>query len=267
MSSAKSRTDQPDLWTIVAIAIIAYALGSVLHEGVGHGGACVLTGGKPLVMSTVHFDCGQDTRIISAAGTIVNLLVGFLCWLLLRLVSGNTSGRYFIWLLMTTNLLQGGGYFLFSGIGNIGDWSDVIRGLNPPWLWRTGLTALGVVSYIAFVGLAVHEMLPFLGDNPLKRHQLARRLTITPYLAGGIFSCVAGAFNPVGLILVAISAAAASFGGTSGLAWMHYLIRSKPSANTAPGALTLSRSYAWIAGAVVVATLFIAILGRGLRFH
>jgi hypothetical protein len=57
----------PDTSIVVAIAIIAYAVSSVLHEGAGHGGACVLTGGKPLVMSTVHFDCAKDSRIISAS--------------------------------------------------------------------------------------------------------------------------------------------------------------------------------------------------------
>src|SRR2546427_355944 len=66
-------TDRPagrllDVPTVVAIAIVAYVLADVLHEAVGHGGACVLTGGKPLVLSTVHFDCGGDSRWVAAAG-------------------------------------------------------------------------------------------------------------------------------------------------------------------------------------------------------
>src|SRR2546427_12216866 len=74
-------TDRPagrllDVPTVVAIAIVAYVLADVLHEAEGHGGACVLTGGKPLVLSTVHFDCGGDSRWWAAAGPLVNLAAG-----------------------------------------------------------------------------------------------------------------------------------------------------------------------------------------------
>src|SRR3989442_8744490 len=74
-------TDRPagrllDVPTVVAIAIVAYVLADVLHEAVGHGGACVLTGGKPLVLSTVHFDCGGDSRRGAAGGALVHLPAG-----------------------------------------------------------------------------------------------------------------------------------------------------------------------------------------------
>jgi hypothetical protein len=39
-----------DALTVGAIGILAYMLGNVLHEGLGHGGACVLIGAKPLVI-------------------------------------------------------------------------------------------------------------------------------------------------------------------------------------------------------------------------
>lgn len=50
--------------------------------------------------------------------------------------------RYFLWLLMTINLLQAGGYILFSGLGNIGDWAYVIHDLEPVWLWRLWATQM-----------------------------------------------------------------------------------------------------------------------------
>ena len=46
----------PDLLTVTAIALVAYAASNVLHEAVGHGGACVALGGKPLALSSVHFE-------------------------------------------------------------------------------------------------------------------------------------------------------------------------------------------------------------------
>src|SRR5262249_10335743 len=83
---------------IIAIAIVAFAIANLLHEGAGHGGACVLTGGHAKVLSSVHFECDRDSRFIAAAGTLVNFITGFLCWLGRRFIkraSGNL--QYFLW--------------------------------------------------------------------------------------------------------------------------------------------------------------------------
>ena len=42
-------------------------LGNVLHEGAGHGGACLLVGGKPLALSSVYFECSAESRFVLAA--------------------------------------------------------------------------------------------------------------------------------------------------------------------------------------------------------
>jgi len=217
---------QPDLLTIAAITIVATVIVDLIHEGLGHGGMCVATGGRPLVLSTVHFDCSADTRLVAAGGTLANLIFGGLFWIAERGVKRSASWRYFFWLLMTFNLLSAGGYFLFSGIGNIGDWAAVVAGWQPAWVWRVGLAALGIVTYFfVFVPLSLHELRPYLGKDAKVRVRRARQLTVTPYLTAGVLACVAGALNPVGPLLILISAAAASFGGNSGLAWMWNLLR------------------------------------------
>ena len=257
----------PDLWTIVAIAIVAYVFASVIHEGIGHGGACLLTGGHPVALSTVHFECEGEGRLVAAGGTIANFAAALMFWLASRAASRATRLRYFLWLSMTINLLSAGGYFLFSGVGNIGDWAVVIQGLQPPWLWRAGLVILGLCSYLLFVWIALREMRPFLGQNDPERLRRAKKLTLVPYFTGGILSCVAGMFNPVGLILVAISAAAASFGGTSGLAWMWQFFRGHRIPRIAFQMPPLSRSRGWMIAAGILGILFIAILGPGLKFR
>src|SRR5262249_47750861 len=103
-----------DFWTVVGIATIAYVFANILHEGIGHGGACLLTGGNPLALSTVHFECYKEERLVAAGGTLANLAAGLVCWLGSRFVHRGSHLRYFLWLLMTINLLQAGGYFLFS---------------------------------------------------------------------------------------------------------------------------------------------------------
>jgi hypothetical protein len=205
---------------------------------------------------------------VMAGGTLVNLAAGGFFWALLRF-SQRTSARlrYFFWIGMTINLLQAGGYFLFSGIGNIGDWAEFIKGLEAAWVWRVGLTVVGIASYAMFVWLALLELRPLIGGDSVERKILATRLTVPPYLVGGTLSCVAGLFNPVGMILVAISAAAASFGGTSGLAWMAQWLngRAIPAGPPARPAF-IGRSWGWIIVSAILCAAFIFLVGPGVKF-
>jgi hypothetical protein len=259
---------QPDLRTIAAISIAATVIANLIHEGLGHGGMCVLTGGQPLALSTVHFVCSPDTRLVAAGGTIANLIFGALFWFAARAVKQSASWRYFFWLLMTFNLFEAGGYFLFSGIGNIGDWAAVVAGWQPAWAWRVALTALGAVTYfLLFVPFCLRELRPFLGRDAKTRLRRARRLTLVPYLTSAVLSCAAGTLNPVGPLLILISAAAASLGGHSGLAWMSSLLHSPrfPSSDLQMPEIESSRG--WMIAAAILATIFIAGLGPGLKFH
>jgi hypothetical protein len=80
--------------------------------------------------------------------------------------------------------------------------------------------------------------------------------------------CLAGALNPHGMILILISAAASTFGGTSGLMWTTdwlkrgTLIPSGPPADPMP----IQRSWPLIFAACAVAIAFICILGPSVRW-
>jgi hypothetical protein len=165
------------------------------------------------------------------------------------------------------NLLQGAGYFLFSGAANIGDWAAFIEELTPTLAYRNGLFVLGAVLYSLFIGLTLKELAHLLGPASTERVRHAVVLTVVPYVAGGLLSCVAGLFNPVGMVLIAISAAAATFGGTSGLAWMAQLMKSIPFPGAPPMPIeAIPRSWPWIAVALVLGVAFIGVLGPGVRF-
>jgi preprotein translocase subunit SecG len=258
---------KPDLLTVVAITIAAIVIATLIHEGLGHGGMCVATGGQARVLSTVHFECSVDTRLVSAGGTLANLILGTLFLFAARAVKQSATWRYFFWLLMTFNLFDAGGYFLFSGIGNIGDWAAVVAGWQPAWAWRVGLTALGIVTYFfLFVPLSLRELRPFLGKDAKMRVHRAKQLALVPYLTAGTLSCIAGALNPVGPILILISAAASSFGGHSGLAWMWNLLHGPRVPSSQFQMPEIERSRGWIIAAVVLAIGFIAGLGPGVKF-
>ncbi len=263
-SHPATQSDPADPWTLAAIGGIAYILANVLHEGIGHAGACILTGETPLSVSSVAMECSVDNRLVIAGGTLVNILAAALFFLLGRLTgSRHPRWKFFLWLSMSINLLSGTGYFLFSGIGGFGDWADFIRGLQPSWVWRTGLAVVGALTYALALWLSLHELQPFIGAIGRAAVPRAKRLCWTPYFAGGIVECLAGLLNPQGMFLVVMSAAASTFGGTSGLFWGPYwLPRFGASATQA---LPIRRSAAWITATVVLAAAFIAALGPSLR--
>jgi len=258
-----------DALTVGAIGILAYMLGNVLHEGAGHGGACLLVGAKPLVLSSVHFECSLDSRLVMAGGTLVNLLAGAVFFALERF-TGRSYPRlmYFFWISMTVNLFTGTGYFLFSGIGGIGDWGEFIQGLGPQWLWRIGLTLFGAVTYLLAARISLLELRPLIGSNKEQRYPRAVRLSAIPYFAGGILMCIAGALNPKGMILILISAAASTFGGTSGLMWSTNWLNRGTMIPCGPPAepMPIHRSWWLIVGACAIAIAFIAVLGPSVLF-
>jgi hypothetical protein len=259
--------------TLAAIAVVAFAMANVVHEGVGHGGACLIAGGRALELSAIHFDgdltglAAAARKWVAAGGTLANLTLGLLAWVALRASRGAPGPAwFFVWLSMTVNLLQAAGYWLFSGLGRIGDWAVVIDGGTPHWAFRLGLTALGGAGYWAVVQLSLRELSPLLGPGP-GRWRRGVPLTVIPYLTGGVLYVAAGLLNPVGAYLVLISAAAASFGGTSGLAWMAQLPRDERRFPPRDGPiLQVPRSVPWLAAGVAVALLFVGILGPGIRF-
>ncbi|MEO8276460.1 MAG: hypothetical protein ABI639_09575 [Thermoanaerobaculia bacterium] len=267
--------------TLIAIAIVAFALANVAHEGLGHGGMCVAVGGKPLILNAIYFDCDRDalqstaSRWISAAGTLVNLALALLTTFVIRMRFVRApSGRYFLWLFLVLNLFQATGYWMFSGLGGIGDWNAVVRGTPFYLAARVVLAIVGAGAYFFFViPLALRGLAPFLGAADPERIERGRRLCVPAYLAGGMLYVTAGLLNPEGLKLVLISAVAASFGGASGLFWMWNLLRNRgrfppvsEPADAAGAALGIERSWPWIGAGAAIALAFVLILGPGIHF-
>ena len=145
-----------DLLTIVSMAVIASALATLLHEGVGHGLTAFVRGDVPTQLTSNHLSSLRPDRLVQAAGTLVNLLAGVVSLLASSRMSGRASLRYFLWILAALNLLPGAGYFLFSGIFGFGDWNEVIRGLPYHAALRVGMAIGGAAligdAYIAVLG-------------------------------------------------------------------------------------------------------------------
>lgn len=261
-----------NLWTIGSIAIVAYCLANVLHEGLGHGGACFLLKGKPLQLNAIFFSYDVPSvsrpasRAIASAGSIVNLLTGGIALAWFRFSAPRADAlRYFLWLFSTVSVLMAFGYFLFSGVIGVGDWVTVFDRLAPPLVVRGGLTLVGGVLYIL---VAPRLLLPALDrflDRTLPLEPQMKRLTLFPYLVGGATFFVAGLLNPYGLKLVLISALAASFGGTALLARCK-IPQPHAAATGTPGGIVLGFHRGWIAAAAIMLAIFVGVLGPGIKF-
>lgn len=261
-----------DLLTVMAIGVVVFILKNVLHEAVGHGGACLLAGGRAITLSTAHFDCGSESvssagvRFIAAAGALANLAFGFGFRQAFR--SGRFTRpdvRFFIWFAMASNFFVAAGYPLFSGISGVGDFVDVVNGFEPAWAWRLFLVAFGLVSYLLAVRVSLREMPSLVGHDDPDRLRRAVNLTVPPYLAGATLASVGAWFNPIGPFVIWTSAAA-SFGGSSAFAWMAQMLRTKWFPDRSDERVDLGRKPAWIVAAIVLALVHILVLGPGLDF-
>ncbi len=265
-------TKKFDYLTVIGLAAVAYVVTTLLHEGLGHGGACLAVGGKAVAWGAYYFDCdeaqGLPAQIVAAAGNTVNLIIAILAALILktRLADPQTprgAGTVFIWLMFCLNAFTWAGYFLFSGIAGIGDWgiekSAVLYKVPNPMTWRIVMAVFGGVSYF-LLGRAAGRMLGQLigGDNK----QTGRKLAWTAYFTGGVLAFLIGLMNPVGFIIVLISSLASSLGGTSGLWWQHQFMCPSQEARFA-----LTRNGLWIALGLIAAVAYALVFGPTVRLQ
>jgi len=263
-----------DLLTVVCIAALAYGLCNLAHEGVGHGGTCLLVGCSPRMLTSISFDGNTEAvtdlarRMIAAGGAIANALMGLIALVFLRRIRATQSARWwFCWLIVAISFMQATGYLLFSGVAGIGDWATVVANLPGEGAWRIVMAVVGALTYV----LVVRRSMRWLGarldaDSPRARIRAGYRLTLPAYAAGAALQITAGTLDPGGAALLMISGVAASLGGTSGLAWGPQLMPRDIDRAAPATSLIIERDWRWIIAALVFAVAFVMILGRGIRF-
>jgi hypothetical protein len=243
--------------TIISMAVIASGIATLLHEGVGHGVVAWLRGDIPTELTSNHLSTLRPDRWVDAGGTLVNLVAGAASLLISSRAADRANLRYFFWILAALNMLPGAGYFMFSGIFGFGDWNEVIRGLPHQDALRIGMTVFGVGLYVMVVRLLAVFVRPFVPNRAT--YNIVGRL---PYYAACLFSCAAGALDPLGLKLFFLSTVPAAFGGSSGLLWADGLM---PGA-TPDRKLVVHRAPTWWIAAVVLGICYVVFLGRGIQF-
>jgi hypothetical protein len=249
--------------TIASMAVIAIAISSALHEGVGHGLTAWLRGDIPTELTSNHLSDLRPDRLVDAGGTLVNLAAGAIAMFAARLAGNRAHIRYFLWLVGCFNLMDGAGYFLFSGILGLGDWQGVIEGVPHYIAWRVGMTIFGAGLYFVTVKVIAHQLRPFC-PNRIEYRSLYNTVGRLPYYSACAFYSLAGAFDPLGFRLLLLSTIPAAIGGNSGLMWADSLLP-KASPGTGPP-LRISRRPGWWIASIVLGLIYLLVLGRGVHF-
>lgn len=264
-----------DRLTLVALSALAYIIAVALHEHLGHTLMCIMLGSHPTELGAFYVDCDYTVlsdlgiRLVAIAGPVVSFGIGLVSFYILRYFpSRSFTTNYFVWLLGSIGLMTASGYMLFSGISGIGDLGvtrdGVFYQVSSEWLLRMVLVIVGMASYFLVVRFAVREIDPFINGVGSMRIRYGRQLTLTSYLTGAAVYIIIGLFNPHGLIIVVVSAAASSLGATSGLLWMMRLL--DRDRQVLKPELTIQRSWWWIALGGTVTLIYALILGPTLRF-
>ena len=260
-----------DWLTVVAIAAIAISLNVALHEGV-HAFTCLSVGSHLMEYSALYVACDSPTalqgKIVDGSAPTYNLIIGVLLWIIVRNSRKQASEIwFFLWLFMLMNWLYGAGYWMFSGIANVGDMATVINGWEPIWLWRVLMTIAGSLLFIFLVWLALREFGKMVGGDADEQIRRANKLSLLSYATSFVVVLIASLFNPTGLLSLPVTAGLlATIGGLSPLLWMMQWFRAKSFVKLAKPPLEIHRKWQWFTVAIIVVFTYVFVLGRTLYF-
>lgn len=260
-------TTTPDRYTVIAIAIIAYASGNISHEILGHCGTVALLGSKCTWISTTYIPGGIEYpswkfRIVSFAGSAANWMVALVCLGLLRVWRNPSPAlRYLLWLSCCVNLFIPSTYLLTSPIISFGDWYNIVYDLPQSFGWRIAMIVAGGVACWFSFRICRAELGKLIGFGEGAVRSSVWRLVTPAYVAGGIVTVAAALPSQLPMKWAQLQAVGATFGFTF---WLLLLPVGIPEAPTSgPPALMLSRSVGWIVAGALCALAFIGILGPG----
>lgn len=254
--------------TIIAIAAIATSITVGYHEGI-HALTCELLGGDLKSYSALYVDCAPGTilqdKLVAGSASLANILLGLIFLFCLRRSSHTKPElQFFLWLLMLMNLLYGAGYWLFSGMSNIGDWAVVIADLKPQWIYRLGMVALGSITFMGFIWLSLQELGKIIGGQEPELFKRSRNLTITSYFTALLVILIAGALCPLGFTSSPVVAGLMGAAGTlSPLLWMTEWFQAKMfTKNTKLQPLKITLNLGYIIASVIVIILYAVVLSQ-----
>jgi hypothetical protein len=211
-----------------------------------------------MAISTVALSTSESSRFVALGGPSLNLVLGIVCLALFRRGRGFGPAAFFFWLFATTNLLNGFGYGVYSGVLDFGDLAVAVQGLEPHGAWRIGMAVVGIAGYYASVRIAAGSLERRLADIGIGSSQLPS-LIVPAYLAGSALLLAGAAFNPI-RSLVLMSGLSSGFICMAGLLAVPAMLPK----DDLPTPSVLGGSRVLHIACAAIALLFVGILGPGI---
>ena len=204
-------------WMILnglALIVIANNLTSPLHElthmltqmAAGMQACCLSFGAAETVGTVkVNMDSVFWKIMYEGSAALMNIVVGFLCLLLLKKCRFKPLSRVLMLQLTIMHLSMGFGYFLRDGVsytpgGGMGDWSKVLERFGGSVPLRIGLLVVGTVGFLLTFYIAYRQAFHFIRDNEDKaeRRQVTAAIYLFPYLFNAVVITLLGLRSPLG---------------------------------------------------------------------
>jgi hypothetical protein len=251
--SKSGRTMRDDAITAGAVAVIAMCVATAAHEAAGHGGACLLLGGRITLLTSAYFHCDTRSIFVSPAGPLGNLVAGLAGWAALRLLpNSHPRVKLFALLLTAFSFFWAFAYLVSSLATGSGDYAIAFHDFlgDQYSLWRAGGIVAGVVFYVLFSRRLAATAAGLFGAR-------TTYLMRTAWLAATVATVAAASFYAPGR-----GHAMKEAGLEIGVAAIPLLLprRQAQSPGDAPA---IARSTGWIAVAIIVLAVFAFTLGAG----
>ena len=268
--NSKRKHIEIDLLTLISVSIVAWSLTNILHEIVGHAGSAALLGipVRAVSTTTMYLDGAQavtvvENRIIHAAGSVMNLLTGIVALLFLRSPKITHSAiRYFLWLFSTVSFIIVTLNLISTPLIGAGDWTIFIQGFERKQLWLSMIIGVGVVLAIPGYILPLHFWMPNLRENK----KLRLKITVIPVITMIAVQTLSLISSPFSRLPPEQNHLLASV-----FLFLHFILWAilvniipMPHSRNPIESIRLPRSKLFLGLGLVMAFIFIAVLGPGL---
>jgi hypothetical protein len=248
-----------DWRTVAAIALIAMCLVTFDHEALGHGGMCLALGGHIEILTSSIFRCDIRSVWIDPAGPFCNCFVGAASLLLAEVVPRRgTSTRFFLIIVTSLSFFWEAGYLIHAMHVRNGDLYVAAQDFfgEPSLWWRTTGAMVGIGVYVLTTRW-VSRRLSDLWPNAVAARRISRIAWVTASLGAALAALVYAGEGWADL-----RDAALEIGGSS----FPLLLIPRRSREENVCAALIAPSKITIYWSLVIYAIFVATLGRGLRF-
>ena len=176
-------------FTLAMMGVLSYMVADVIHEVIGHGGACLVTGNKIKLLTSAYFKSSPGNVIVDIGGPIANLIFGGLAFILLKKTA---IPKILLLQVIAYNLFWFSGTILHSAISKTGDWTFAIKEVSSGTSGKFILIVAGILFYILFIRILNYYLAD--ANNKSQSNSLQRQNILYSFSFASIAAFATGLF-------------------------------------------------------------------------